>query len=243
MKKRRKRSIPSDCIYDKQENKLYPRKPLSSYQFFIEDLKTQPIEDGKKLTLKQLSQIGKKRWKEFSEEEKSCFEKQHENDTKRYKSQLAELERDGYFTLSCGAKSNDSAYIDDGEETKNNKKRSKTPVENPERKRNVKVPSKTEETKDEKPKEKIKSEDNAASKKVFVYLCGSWGYKRNSERVAKSLINNLDLKSDQVIVQSRKSREIDVQVQIGSEKNDVYHKSSTYLTLTDLIEAVKPYFP
>mmetsp|Transcript_14160 Transcript_14160/g.14223 ORF Transcript_14160/g.14223 Transcript_14160/m.14223 type:complete len:173 (+) Transcript_14160:7-525(+) len=172
MKKRRKRSIPSDCVYDKEENMLYPRKPLSSYQFFIEDLKAKPAEDGKKLTLKQLSQIGKKRWKEFSEEEKSHFEKQHENDTKRYKSQLAELERDGYFTLSCGTKSNDSAYIDE-EEEKHTKKRSKTPVENPERKRNVKVPSKTEETKREKPKGNIKSEDNASSKKVYVYLCGS----------------------------------------------------------------------
>jgi len=101
-----------EAKWDKTKGMYVPKGALLAYMQFRMD-RTQEYqkknnEDGKgnKLSAKQIVRKIRSEWLHLEEEAKNHYLKQNERARERYNKQMEEMQKNGYFHLSDGTKSN-----------------------------------------------------------------------------------------------------------------------------------------
>ena len=93
-----KKKYGEDCVV--------PKKPLSAYLFFTtENVNKIKEKDGcsHPEAMKKCGEV----WNGLSADEKKIYEDKNAKDTERYKKQLEDLDKNGYFMMDDGTKSSD----------------------------------------------------------------------------------------------------------------------------------------
>lgn len=93
-----KKKYGEDCVV--------PKKPLSSYLFFTTE-NVNKIKEKESCSHPEAMKKCGEVWNALSAEEKKVYEDKHNKDTERYKQQLQDLDKNGYFMMDDGTKSSD----------------------------------------------------------------------------------------------------------------------------------------
>lgn len=104
--------LEMDYKWDKRENRALPKGPLPSHMYYYMIARAryhkenEKRPESEKLSYKQINVHVKAEYRKLSEEDKEEFTVMRGKDRKRYDTQLEELDKKGYFTLTDGTKSN-----------------------------------------------------------------------------------------------------------------------------------------
>ena len=100
----------------------FPKKPRSGFALYVKDRMPDIKEEKKDIANAELLKIIAKEWKEERVVDPKEYSKQSEKEQKRFKKQLKEFEKYGYYTKSRGEKLTDE---DEEEDEKSSRKSSK----------------------------------------------------------------------------------------------------------------------
>ena len=100
----------------------FPKKPRSGFALYVKDRMPDIKEEKKDISNAELLKIIAKEWKEERVVDPKEYSKQSEKEQKRFKKQLKEFEKYGYYTKSRGEKLTDE---DEEEDKKSSRKSSK----------------------------------------------------------------------------------------------------------------------
>ena len=106
------------------EDKVFdlPKKARSGFALYIKDRMPDLRDENKNKTNAELLKVIAKEWKEEKVVDQDKYNRQSQKDQKRFKKQLKEFEKYGYYTKSRGEKLTDE---DEEEDEKSSRKSSK----------------------------------------------------------------------------------------------------------------------
>ena len=160
-------------IYEKKmaqfENKVFdmPKKPRSAFTLFVTERMPEIKKDNPKSTASEILKIIAKEWQEEKNVDQSIYNKKVEKEKKRFKKQLAEFKKNGYYTKT---KNKEEEEDDDDDEkskkTKSSKKKSNSKSSSKKSKKGSTSKGKNEkEVNKSRSKSKKKSQKNGKSQK------------------------------------------------------------------------------
>lgn len=88
------------------EDCLLPRKPLSAYLFYTTE-NVNKLKEQEKCTHPEAMKKCGALWNALTGEEKKKYDEMHGNDDIRYRKQMDDLDKQGYFVTDDGSKSSD----------------------------------------------------------------------------------------------------------------------------------------
>ena len=107
----KKRKSHAESESDEECKELKPKRPLSAYIFFATEHSAKLRAAHPEIKNTEVMGMAGKKWNEMNEAQKKPFETLNAKDKIRHEKQLASLEKNGYFTLDDGSKSNDEKNV------------------------------------------------------------------------------------------------------------------------------------
>ena len=161
-------------IYEKKmtqfENKVFdmPKKPRSAFTLFLAERMPEIKKENPKSTASEILKLIAKEWQEEKNVDQSIYNKKVEKEKKRFKKQLAEFKKNGYYTKSKNKEEEDDDDDDDEKSKKNksSKKKSNSKSNSKKSKKGSTSKGKNEkEVNKSRSKSKKKSQKNGKSQK------------------------------------------------------------------------------
>ena len=88
------------------ETCVVPKKPLSAYLFYTTE-NVNSLKEKEGCTHPEAMKKCGELWNKLTPEEKKKYEEKHDNDVVRYKQQIEDLDKKGFFIMDDGSKSSD----------------------------------------------------------------------------------------------------------------------------------------
>lgn len=88
------------------ETCVVPKKPLSAYLFYTTE-NVNSLKEKEGCTHPEAMKKCGELWNKLSEDEKKKYEQKHDKDVLRYKQQIEDLDKKGFFIMDDGSKSSD----------------------------------------------------------------------------------------------------------------------------------------
>ena len=118
------------------ESCVVPKKPLSAYLFYTTE-NVNSLKDKEGCTHPEAMKKCGELWNKLVPEEKKVYEAKHDKDVVRYKQQIQDLDKNGFFVMDDGSKSSEHvaklkkrAKKSDGSDKPAKKQKKEKPVKN-----------------------------------------------------------------------------------------------------------------
>lgn len=85
---------------------MVPKKPLSAYLFYTTE-NVNSLKDKEGCTHPEAMKKCGELWNKLQPDEKKIYEAKHDKDVVRYKQQIEDLDKKGFFVMDDGSKSSD----------------------------------------------------------------------------------------------------------------------------------------
>lgn len=116
--------------YEKEKEKFShkifepPKKPKTSYQFYIAEKVSEKKENDPKSQVVELLSDTAKEWNDLTNKEKKKYEKASEKDRERYELQMEEFKKNGFYTDNKAKKDKDESSASQSKKRKSQKSQS-----------------------------------------------------------------------------------------------------------------------
>jgi len=157
-------------IYDKKmekfNNKVFdmPRRPLTAFALYVADRMPDLRKEKPNKANNELIQIIAKEWQDGKKVDQSSYIKDAEKDKKRFKKQLAEFKKNGYYTKSKGKEEGEDEDEDEKKSSKKKKSESRGSSKKTKKNRSSSKSSKPQESRSKSKKKSQKGKSQKSNK-------------------------------------------------------------------------------
>ena len=157
-------------IYDKKmekfNNKVFdmPRRPLTAFALYVADRMPDLRKEKPNKANNELIKMIAKEWQDKKKVDQSSYIKDAEKDKKRFKKQLAEFKKNGYYTKSKGKEDGEDEDEDEKKSSKKKKSESRNSSKKTKKNRSSSKSSKPQESRSKSKKKSQKGKSQKSNK-------------------------------------------------------------------------------